>query len=112
MGTPALLASGRIEPRKVIDSIDTSEFIVTLAASLGFLIGLGTDGINMGWVLALLLSGLAAAPLAAWVVRHVPPRILGSTVGGLIVLTNTRTLLNADWFTLPGAVRTAVYALV
>ena len=28
VGTPALLASGRIEPRKVIGSIDTSEFIV------------------------------------------------------------------------------------
>ncbi len=112
VGTPALLASGRIEPRKVIGSIDTSEFIVTLSASLGFLIGLGTAGINLSWVLALLLSGLAAAPLAAWVVRHVPPRILGSTVGGLIVLTNTRTLLNAGWFTLPGAAQTAVYALV
>ena len=28
VGTPALLASGRIEPRKVIGSIDTSEFLV------------------------------------------------------------------------------------
>jgi uncharacterized membrane protein YfcA len=34
VGTPALLASGRMEPRKVIGSIDTSEFIVAVAASM------------------------------------------------------------------------------
>ena len=34
VGTPAILASGRMEPRKVIGSIDTSEFLVALAASL------------------------------------------------------------------------------
>ena len=50
VGTPALLASGRIEPRKVIGSIDTSEFLVAIAASLGFLIALGSQGINPAWV--------------------------------------------------------------
>ena len=44
VGTPALLASGRIEPRKVIGSIDTSEFLVAIAASLGFIIGIGSAG--------------------------------------------------------------------
>ena len=39
VGTPAILASGRIEPRKVIGSIDTSEFLVAIAASIGFFIG-------------------------------------------------------------------------
>ncbi|CAM4182225.1 sulfite exporter TauE/SafE family protein [Nocardiopsis rhodophaea] len=112
VGTPALLASGRIEPRKVIGSIDASEFVVTLAASVGFLVGLGTAGINAGWVVALLVSGVIAAPLAAWVVRRVPPRILGSVVGGLIVLTNTRTLLNTEWITLPPAPQVSVYVLV
>ena len=33
VGTPAILASGRLEPRKVIGSIDTSEFLVSVAAS-------------------------------------------------------------------------------
>ncbi|MCB7136264.1 sulfite exporter TauE/SafE family protein [Cellulosimicrobium marinum] len=97
VGTPALLASGRIEPRKVIGSIDTSEFLVALAASLGFLFSLGSQGIDLTWVLALLLGGLVAAPIAAWLVRHLPPRILGSAVGGVIVLTNVRTLLRSDW---------------
>ncbi|MEE1617923.1 sulfite exporter TauE/SafE family protein [Brachybacterium sp. J144] len=96
VGTPALLASGRIEPRKVVGSIDTSEFVVSVAASLGFLIGLGTAGIDLAWVLALLVGGLIAAPIAAWLVRLVPARVLGSAVGGVIVLTNTRTILRSD----------------
>lgn len=93
VGTPALLASGRIEPRKVIGSIDTSEFLVSVAASIGFFIGLGAESFDLGWVLALLVGGVLAAPLAAWLVRKLPPRLLGSLVGGLIVFTNARTIL-------------------
>ena len=93
VGTPALLASGRMEPRKVIGTIDTSEFLVAIAASVGFFIGLGSEGFDLGWVLALLVGGLIAAPVAAWLVRIMPPRLLGSLVGGMIVFTNTRTIL-------------------
>jgi uncharacterized membrane protein YfcA len=112
VGTPALLASGRMEPRTVIGSIDTSEFLVALAASLGFLISLGSQGISLVWVLGLLAGGLVAAPIAAWLVRHLPPRLLGSLVGGIIVLTNTRTLLNSDRLDASGGVRAAVYAVL
>jgi uncharacterized membrane protein YfcA len=112
VGTPAILASGRMEPRKVIGSIDTSEFLVALAASLGFLFALGSQGISALWVLGLLGGGLVAAPLAAWLVRHVPPRMLGSLVGGVIVLTNTRTLLRSDWVDAADPVRSAVYAVL
>jgi uncharacterized membrane protein YfcA len=112
VGTPAILASGRMEPRKVIGSIDTSEFLVALAASLGFLIALGSQGIDAAWVIALLLGGLIAAPIAAWLVRHIPPRLLGSLVGGMIVLTNTRTLLKSDWIDASDTVRMPVYAAI
>ena len=112
VGTPAILASGRLEPRKVIGSIDTSEFLVSLAASLGFLIALGSQGINVGWVLALLAGGLVAAPIAAWLVRHVPPRVLGSAVGGIIVITNSRTLLKSDWVDASAGTRWLAYAVV
>ncbi|MDP9392316.1 MAG: sulfite exporter TauE/SafE family protein [Actinomycetota bacterium] len=110
VGTPAILASGRMEPRKVIGSIDTSEFLVALAASLGFLLALGSQGVDATWALGLLLGGLVAAPLAAWLVRHVPPRLLGSLVGGMIILTNTRTLLRSEWIDAADPVRFAVYA--
>lgn len=93
VGTPAILASGRLEPRKVIGSIDTSEFLVCVAASAGFLAALGSQGITYSMAAVLLAGGVLAAPIAAWLVRVIPPRILGSLVGGLIVLTNSRTIL-------------------
>lgn len=112
VATPSLLATGRIEPRKVIGSVDTSEFIVAIAASLGFLIGLRNEGIPFGSVVALLAGGLVAAPLAAWLVRHIPARILGSLVGGVIVLTNVRSILNSDAVGAPLATRATSYILI
>ena len=112
VGTPAILASGRLEPRKVIGSVDTSEFLVAVAASLGFLAGLGSQGVNLAWAAALLIGGVVAAPVAAWLVRHIPPRVLGSLVGGVIILTNTRTLLRSDWVDAPDVTRYLVYAVI
>ncbi|WP_256104522.1 sulfite exporter TauE/SafE family protein [Streptomyces sp. ODS05-4] len=112
VGTPAILAGGRLEPRKVIGSVDTSEFLVAVAASLGFLLGLGSQGVNASWAAALLAGGLIAAPVAAWLVRRVPPRVLGSAVGGLIVLTNVRTLLRGEGPAVSDAVQWTVYGLL
>jgi hypothetical protein len=60
----------------------------------------------------LLAGGLVAAPLAAWLVRHIPPRMLGSMVGGVIVVTNARTLLNSDWIDAAAPVRYGIYAVL
>ena len=73
MATPALLGRGRMEPRKVIGSVDTAEFLVAGAASIGFLIGLGSEGFLLPTVAALLIGGLIAAPIAAWLVRTSRP---------------------------------------
>ncbi len=112
VGTPAILASGRLEPRKTIGSIDTSEFLVAVAASVGFILGIGSQGIDYAWVLALLIGGMLAAPIAAWLVRHIPPRVLGSAVGGLIILTNSRTLLKSDWIGAGEGTRNVVYVVI
>jgi uncharacterized protein len=95
VGTTSLLSSGRLEPRKVVGSIDTSEFVVAVGGSLGFLLGLGAAGIDWGIALALLVGGVFAAPIAALVVRYLPARVLGVAAGGLIVVTNSNTLAQA-----------------
>ena len=110
VATPALLVSGRMEPRKVIGSVDTSEFLVAVSASLGFLIGLGTEGFLLPIVLALLIGGLIAAPIAAWLVRIVPAQMLGAAVGGVIVLTNARILMRTA--ELEGSLPVLVYVLL
>ena len=48
VGTTSLLSSGRLEPRKVVGSIDTSEFVVAVGGSLGFLIGARRAGHRVG----------------------------------------------------------------
>jgi len=110
VATPTILASGKYEPRKVIGSVDTSEFLVALAASIGFLLSLGSQGVAFRYVLALLIGGVAAAPLAALLVRHVTPSLLGASVGGLILITNTRTMFDA--YGVDGSVREPVYAIL
>lgn len=107
VATPTLISSGRMIPRKVIGTVDTSEFLVALAASVGFIIGIGSEAINFTTVAGLLIGGVIAAPIAAYLVRHIPGRLLGSLVGGIIVVTNSRTLMNA--FDVSGGSRTAIY---
>lgn len=107
VSTPTLLATGKMEPRKVVGSVDTSEFLVALAASIGFLVGLGSQGIKPAIVLPLLAGGIIAAPIAAWLVQLLTARILGAAVGGLILLTNARTM--ADSFEASGDVRNPIY---
>jgi uncharacterized membrane protein YfcA len=110
VATPSLLVSGRMEPRRVVGSVDAAEFLVALAASAGFLIGLGRGGFELPMVAALLAGGLVAAPIAAWLVRIVPAQLLGAAVGGLIVLTNARTMLRAVG--VAPEIRMVIYALV
>jgi uncharacterized protein len=110
VATPALLSGGRLEPRKVVGSVDTAEFAVSAAASLGFLIGIGASGIHWGFAIALLVGGLIAAPLAALLVRIAPAHLLGVAVGGMIVLTNARTLLGS--FEVPSSARIPVYIAI
>jgi uncharacterized membrane protein YfcA len=98
ISTPTLLSSGRMEPRKVVGTVDTSEFIVAFSASIGFFVFLSYAGVPWGVVGALLIGGLIAAPIAAWVVRHLNARVLGTAVGGFILLVNAKTFLEAVGF--------------
>jgi uncharacterized protein len=91
IGTTTLLSSGRMEPRQVVGSVDAAEFLVSIGASAGFLVALDSSDLHAGWLGALLAGGLLAAPIAAWLVRRLPARILGTAVGGLILVTNART---------------------
>ncbi|MDN5834517.1 MAG: sulfite exporter TauE/SafE family protein [Brevibacterium sp.] len=92
VGTTTLLSSGRLQPRKVVGSIDTSEFVVAVGGSLGFLVALGSSGIDWSIAAVLLAGGVIAAPIAAWLVKILPARVLGVAAGGIIIVTNSRTL--------------------
>ena len=78
----------------MIGSVSASEFLVALSASLGFLVGLRQEFFdNLLVVLGLALGGVIAAPFAAWLVSRISPALLGTAVGGVIVLTNSQKLV-------------------
>jgi len=110
ISTPTLLSSGRMQPRKVVGTVDTSEFLVALAASIGFLLALSFAQIPWQIVGALLLGGIIAAPIAAYIVRILPARILGTAVGGIILVTNMRTFMGAVG--IEGATALLLYAAI
>jgi uncharacterized protein len=110
ISTPVLLANKGMEARKVVGTVDTSEFAVALSATIGFVISLGWEQVNWFWVGTLMLGGIVAAPIAAWLVRKMPSHLLGVLVGGIIIFTNVRTLLHA-WGT-PGNWYATIYAII
>lgn len=111
MTTPVLLSRKDMEARKVIGSVDTSEFAIALSATIGFLISLGWQKINWTWVLALMVGGIVAAPIAAWIVKIMPSHLLGVLVGGLIILTNAKNVLSSlPW--VPQAWHGWIYATI
>lgn len=112
ISTPTLLTSGRMEPRKVIGTVDTSEFVVAVCASVGFFYALSFSEVPWQVVTALLVGGILAAPIAAYVVRVLPTRILGTAVGGLILVTNMRTFLKAVGLNSDPTLTWSIYAVI
>ena len=92
IATPVLLSKNGMSARKVVGTVDTSEFAIAVAASLGFFISLGWSQVNWFWVIALIIGGVVAAPIAAWLVQKLHPQLMGVFVGGFIIFVNARTL--------------------
>ena len=94
--TSTLLSAGRSEPRRIVGTVNTAEFLVTAAATAGFVVGMWNQLVaNLAAVLALLVGGVIAAPIAAWLVTRINPIILGGFVGTLITVLNLPVVLAA-----------------
>lgn len=91
--TTGLLGAGA-PPRYVIGTVNTSEFLVTLAVSAGFLGALLTGHWKEAGALAqhgfavggLIVGGLVSAPFAGWVIKIIAETVLLRIVGTLITL--------------------------
>lgn len=105
--TPFLLHRG-LPPRFAIGSVNTAEVAVAAVAAGSLLSSLGRGGLEVGIIVAMMVGGVVAAPLAAWVIRFIPARAMGLAVAGLLLMTNAREL--AGWFDL-GTSRWALYGL-
>lgn len=88
--TTTLVARGD-NPRFTIGSVNFSEFFVTFAQSVVFVLTLSFANY---WqiILGLLIGGVIAAPLAAYMAKKLPVKALMILVGLLIILLSIRTL--------------------
>ena len=89
--TPFLLHRG-VPPRFSVGCVNTAEVAVAVVSAGSLLTSLGGEGVEASTVIAMLVGAVAAAPLAAWVVRFFPPRLMGLAVAGLLLITQTREL--------------------
>jgi hypothetical protein len=112
--TPYLL-NRAVRPRFAIGSVNTAEVAVASVSAFALIGSLGTAGVDGLVLLSMLAGGVAAAPLAAWVIRYVPARPMGIAVAVLLLMTNARQLVGWAGFTfgpLSGVLYAATIALV
>jgi uncharacterized membrane protein YfcA len=95
-----------LPPRFAVGSVNTAEVAVAVVSAASLIAALGSGGLDLGVVAAMLVGGMLGAPVAAWLVRRMAPRPMGVAVGGLLLLTNAREL--AGWADL-GAARWFLY---
>lgn len=91
--TSNLLVQGA-EPRRVIGTVNASEFFLTTAISATFIWQLGISDL-LGATLGLLIGGVAAAPMGAVAARHVPAKQLLILVGIVLTLSSAYGIWSA-----------------
>ncbi|MBK9792009.1 MAG: sulfite exporter TauE/SafE family protein [Sphingobacteriales bacterium] len=77
-------------PREVIGTVNTAEFFVTFFSTGVFIFFLGIEA----WkpVLALIIGGVIAAPIGAFILRFMTPKTIMRLVGFLIITISSYTI--------------------
>ncbi len=81
-----------LPPRFAVGSTNTAEVAVAAVSASSLVAALGSGGLDVAVVVAMLVGGVLAAPVAALFVRYVPARPMGLAVGALLMITNAREL--------------------
>ncbi|OYZ46469.1 MAG: hypothetical protein B7Y31_00735 [Novosphingobium sp. 16-62-11] len=84
--TSNLLIQGA-DPRKVVGTVNTVEFFLTLTVSATFIWQIGVADLA-GATLGFLIGGIAAAPFGAWAAKHIPAKAMLIMVGTILTLTS------------------------
>lgn len=84
--TSNLLIQGA-DPRKVVGTVNTVEFFLTLTISATFIWQIGIADLA-GATLGFLIGGVAAAPFGAWAAKHIPAKAMLIMVGIVLTLTS------------------------
>ncbi|MBL7743014.1 MAG: TSUP family transporter [Chitinophagaceae bacterium] len=90
--TSTLITKGRT-PRYVVGSVSLTEFFVTLASAFTFFTLIGVQ--NWQVILALVIGGVLAAPIAARLAGKLPRKASFILLGLVVVLWSIRILIKA-----------------
>lgn len=105
--TPTMLSTlEKAEPRKIVGTVSAAEFVVTVCASAGFVFSASTNGLDWHVIIGLLIGGVLMAPFAATLAGRLPHQPFGTLIGGMVVVTNSRSLMEA--YKIAGPMRGAV----
>lgn len=91
--TSNLLVQGA-EPRKVIGTVNSVEFFITVMISVTFIVNLGVTDF-VGPVIGLLIGGMVAAPIGAIIAKYFLPRLMLILVGIVLIVTSAFAILRA-----------------
>lgn len=91
--TSNLLVQGG-EPRKIVGTVNSVEFFLAVAVSIAFVANLGFEEI-LGPTLGLIIGGVAAAPLGAYMAKRFSPKVMLVMVGVVLTATSAFGLYRA-----------------
>lgn len=91
--TSNLLIQGA-EPRKVIGTVNSVEFFLTVSISLSFILHLGIEQFGVA-VIGLLIGGMIAAPMGAILAKRIPAKTLLLMVGIVLTITSSYGVFRA-----------------
>lgn len=91
--TSNLLVQG-VEPRRVVGTVNSVEFFLTLTVSATFIANLGLKDFASA-TLGLLIGGVLAAPFGAVMAKRIPTKTMLILVGVVLTITSTYGFIRA-----------------
>ena len=82
------------DPRKTIGTVNTVEFFVTAAISATFIFTIGLQSFT-NIIIGMLVGGLLAAPLGAFLAKKIKPKQLLFLVGAVLTITSVYNVYKA-----------------
>ena len=90
--TPVFLLGGS-EPRKAIGTVEITEPVISFTAMVIFGLSLGFESFLWSIVMPVMLGGFILTPIAAWISKKAPKKLLGILIGVWLIILNARTFI-------------------
>ena len=90
--TPVFLLGGS-EPRKAIGTVEITEPVISFTAMVIFGLSLGFESFLWSIVIPVMLGGFILTPIAAWISKKAPKKLLGILIGVWLIILNARAFI-------------------